>query len=643
MPYQKIQPATLAFNPDGTPYSASFDDIYHSASGGCAQAEHVFLKGNGLPERWQQRERFTILETGFGLGLNFLVTWAAWLADPQRSQQLHFVSLELHPFQAEDMRQLLAAYPQFASQVDELLAIWPPLTPGFHRLELSGGQVVLTLIFGDAAFWLPRIQASVDAFYLDGFAPDKNPDLWSAITLRLLVRRAAPNATLATWSVASAVRKALQEAGAVTEKRPGFGTKRDMLVGTVPWREGMKSPLRALSSREAVVIGAGVAGTSIAERLAARGWQVDVYETEDAPANGASGNISGVLRPLPSLDDNLLARLTRAGFLYTRQHLSSLERRGLPVRWQACGALHLARDSQHEQRQYKVVKELDAPADFLHYVSQEEASEIAGCTLPNGGWWFPGGGWVQPPSVCKANIESDAERIRLHAGTTVTRLEQLADGQWQLFNGRDEVIATTPCVILACGIGLRMFAQTDQLPLASARGQVTHLPADQYSAPQVVLCRQGYINPAVDGVICTGASFQVNDADPEVRVADHEENLLRLERILPTTTNHLQANQLGGRTGFRPSTPDRLPMVGAVPSGVLPPGSPSVSALPRLDGLYMLTGFGARGLVWGTLMAELLASQLHGDPLPIERELVDAVDPARFVLRPVKQFKLNDE
>jgi len=230
-PTISLQPARLILDDDGTPISEIYGDIYHSAAGGHAQARHVFLAGNGLPVRWRGREKFTILETGFGLGINFMATWLAWRNDAQRGTRLQFVSLEKHPFSVADLVVAHAAWPEFADLAEELRENWPPICAGEHRLELDGGQVILTLVFGDAVTTLPALEVAVDAFYLDGFSPARNPDLWSPALCRSLARLAASGATLATWSVAGSVRRALIDAGFAVQKRSGFASKRQMLVG----------------------------------------------------------------------------------------------------------------------------------------------------------------------------------------------------------------------------------------------------------------------------------------------------------------------------------------------------------------------------------------------------------------------------
>ncbi|MRR09588.1 FAD-dependent oxidoreductase, partial [bacterium] len=358
--YRRLEPAPLAFSADGTPWSPTFGDIYHSSDGGLEQARHVFLGGNHLPQAWQDRERFVILETGFGLGLNFLATWQAWRDDPQRCGQLHFVSVEQHPFRRDDLVQLQGRWPELAPFAAELAAAWPPLTPGFHRLAFEDGHVILHLLLGPAEDLIPAWPGRYNALYLDGFAPAKNPAMWHPRLLNAVSRHAGSDATLATWSVSLPVREALSGAGWLLEKRPGFGRKHEMLTGhrrpMAPGqrRSGRYSHLDAAASepparRHAFVIGAGLAGCAIAERLAARGWQVDLIERHAEPAQEASGNRAGLLHPMLSRDDNLASRLSRACHLFSLRLLRQVDGEDRGLLWGHSGILQLARDAAQEQ------------------------------------------------------------------------------------------------------------------------------------------------------------------------------------------------------------------------------------------------------------------------------------------------------
>jgi tRNA 5-methylaminomethyl-2-thiouridine biosynthesis bifunctional protein len=634
-----IQPAVLSFAPDGTPYSPVFDDVYHTSAGGLGQARHVFLGGNDLPERWRGRQRWVIVETGFGLGLNFLAAWQAWRDDPARPDTLDFVSVEKNPFTLDDLARLHAAWPELAPLAEALRQHWPALLPGIHRLHLDGGRVRLTLAFGDALELLPQLEAHADAFFLDGFSPACNPDLWSPAVFAQLARLAAPGASLATWSVTGHVRRGLEAAGFTLERRAGFGGKREMLAGR---STAGSAPPAPPAERTALVIGAGVAGTSVAERLAARGWRVSIIDAADGPGQGASGNRAGVFRPLPSLDDNRLARITRAGFLYGRRHLDALAHAGHPVRWSPTGVLHLGRDSKQEGKQKAVVDAHQPPADYLRFVDRDEASRLAGWPLDAGGWWFPGGGWIQPPSLCAANLAAGSAGISTLFGRHLAQLVH-QDGCWRALDAQGREIARAAVLVLANGVGIRALPQAASLPVRPARGQVSHLPAIPGSAPEVVVCRLGYVSPEVDGVRCAGATFIADDMGSELRESEHRENMEKLDFILPGYAHPFDPTTLDGRVGFRPASPDRLPMVGAIPAVSVAERGMPLADIPRQPGLYAASGFGARGLVWASLVGELLASLIDGGPLPLERDLVDALDPARYLLKPPRPGAGGDE
>jgi tRNA 5-methylaminomethyl-2-thiouridine biosynthesis bifunctional protein len=633
-----LQPATLQFATDSTPYSDLFDDIYHSSDGGLGQARHVFLGGNNLPERWRGRDRFVIVETGFGTGLNFLTTWAAWREDAARSRTLHFISCELHPFRADDLVRIHANWPELAPLSAQLRAQWPALAGGMHRLHLDEGRVCLTLYFGDVREGLAQIGASANAFFLDGFSPAKNPVMWSARVFHLLSRLAAPDATLATWSVAGEVREGLRRARFVVEKAPGFGGKREMLRGVLHSEARARQPSPSPALRHAVIIGAGAAGTATAQRLCARGWQVDIIDSADGPGRSASGNHAGVLRPQLSFDDNRMSRLSRAATLYGWRRIEEAFSVGVSIRAAPCGVFHLAHDEVQEARMQDTVTRLALPGELLRYTDADTASDIIDWCVPRGGWFFPNCGWVQPPSLCAANLAVHSNLIRTHWSQSVACIDYKGT-LWRARAADGRIIASAPVMILAAGIGLSGFPQAAPAPVISARGQVSVLPTAANSPPRAVVCCGGYVTPEVDGLRCAGASFDLDDFDPEPRLADQQTNLAKLESILPGYTAGLDAAALGARVGFRPVSPDRLPLIGAVPTAT--PGA-SLAAQAHHPGLYMISGFGSRGLTWAALAGELLASLIEGEPLPLERELVDATNPGRFLLRRFREHIMKN-
>jgi tRNA 5-methylaminomethyl-2-thiouridine biosynthesis bifunctional protein len=587
-----LTPARLRFTQQGTPYSEAFDDVYHSAAGGVAQARHVFLNGNRVPERWAGRGRFVILETGFGAGINFLTTWQAWRRDPARCRRLHFVSIEKHPFALGDAKTLFENYPELKLEARELEAKWPTLVPGAQRIELDGGNVVLTLFFADIKV-ARELRLAADAFYLDGFAPAKNPDMWSPALMRSLARLAAPGATAATWSVAASVRHALEETGFTVEKLPGFGEKKEMLAARYA------KPGRSVAfptNRTATVVGAGLAGAAVCERLCARGWNVTLFERHAGPAKEASGNHAGTFHPLVTPDDSLFARITRAGFLAA---LTGWER--LPARWDACGVLQLARDAKEALSQRRSLAALGPPRDYVQLVTRDEAAAHAGVPVAAGGLWFPRGGWVQPASLVEAQLLACGARLERRFNTEVKALPEAAN------------------VILANSGEAPRLHPLPHLRLRRVRGQLTYVPADRIDAPRVVVLRGGMVLPPVDGLCVVGATYDLEDGDPAPRAESHASNLERAAQILP---GFVFSNSVEGRVAFRAVTADRLPVVGSLD-----------------EKRFAAFAYGSRGLVWAALAAELIASELEGEPLPLEGTLVDAMRPGRFAERAARRAR----
>lgn len=630
MSFTPLHPARLTYAANGTPFSAVFDDIYYSADGGPGQAQHVFLNGNDLPQNWADKRQFVILENGFGSGLNFLATWAAWRADPARPHTLHYLATELHPFQVDDLAKLHRHWPQFEFLAEALRNAWPLLFTGFHRLEFAAGRVVLTLMLGDAEVNLRKLRAEVDAFYLDGFDPNKNPRMWSPSLFKRLSQLAAPEATFATWCVAGQARRALSSAGFAPEKRPGFGSKRQMLAGKLVTRRNLPHPVQPPTRPHAVVIGAGLAGCAIAERLSARGWQVDLLDRHAAPAQEASGNLAGIARPLLSRDDNLASRINRACFLHLDRSLHRLDQAGFPPRRKLNGILQMAHDAEHEEQMRDWLLASGFPDSFARFVERDEASKTLHANTAQGGWLFPAGGWANPSSLCRAWLAAGGAGIRFQGEVEVARLLRV-NGVWQVIDSAGKIRSTAATLVMATGT--QTLAQTAGLPILPVRGQVSHLPADTLPKLAHAVCREGYLTPAVDGVHCLGASYSKDDI-AGIRIEEHAENLHRLAAMLPGTETHFVAEQLHGRVGFRATTPDHLPLVGALPDLTAhPPADMRLRTFPRQSGLFGLLGLGSRGLVWAALLAETLASQINGEPLPLSGDQIDALDPARFALR----------
>ncbi|MCO5398693.1 bifunctional tRNA (5-methylaminomethyl-2-thiouridine)(34)-methyltransferase MnmD/FAD-dependent 5-carboxymethylaminomethyl-2-thiouridine(34) oxidoreductase MnmC [Ralstonia soli] len=641
--------ATPQLTSDGTPFSAQYDDVYHSTEGGLAQAQHVFLGGNGLPSAWQGKGAFTIVETGFGQGLNFLATWAAWRDDPQRCARLDFVSIEKHPFDCEGLAVVHPKDGALAPLAELLRQAWPVPVPGVHRLVFDGGSVTLTLLFGDAMEVLPQLSCAADAFYLDGFSPSKNPDLWQPRVFKQLARVARAGSTLATYTAAGFVRRGLQEVGFETRKAPGFGAKRDMTVAQFPthWRT-RRGPVQApvWSERHAIVLGAGLAGCSLAERLASRGWRITLIDANDGPARGTSAHRAAAMHPHVSIDDSVLSRLSRAGNLLARRHWDALDRAGFATGFQRTGVLQLAEHADDATLQQRIVEALGYPASYIDWLTADQAAARVGASVPQGGWWFAQAGWVAPPDICRANLAAADAAIDARWNTHVALLRHEAD-HWQALDAQGEVIASAPVVVLANSLEAARLAPLTMALLKPVRGQLTDVPIaclePGVAWPRAVVCGDGYLLPAEPGAqtVRTGSSFQPGECDLAERAADHAANLRRLAGLQPQQLGalaRLDPAQLRGYVGVRCVSANRLPLIGPLvdEAAATAPGfrlrGPHAQ-LPRMAGLYAALAYGSRGLTWSVLGAELLAAQIDGGPLPLEADLAAALDPGRFVLR----------
>lgn len=600
-----LQPARWQSGEHGELFAPVYGDVYASRSSAWGQAQAVFIEGCELPSLVAGLPCIRLLETGFGLGVNFLATWA-WLRRTGCPARLRYVAIEKHPFTAEDLCAALAISLQSApaglaseleALAEHLRVAWPPLIPGFHTIALDD-QVTLTLAFGDVEPVLASIHGVFDAFYLDGFAPDRNPEMWSEQTLKKIAGLAAPGARLSSWCVAGAVRRSLADAGFTVSKREGFGGKRDRLFAR--WPEAVAvSPSQEFNQLPVVVIGAGIAGASIARQLALRGLQITVIE-QHQPASGGSGNPVAVVRPEPGGDDNPIAAFSAAGVIWLKQWLAL---HGQPVPHAFCGALRMTRDQRRHDKLRQHAQTL--PDEWLAEIDRPSAVALCGQRISTEAFLLHEAGWVVPAELVRTML--DHSLITVKTGIKAEHLSR-TDAGWRL-RLSDGSHLTTACIVLADAFGA-----LSPVPLAvdKARGQLSTLAERQGREVKMIVCRDGYITPAVNGIHTIGATIQYDDDDPSARASDDEENFRRLERLLPGFAASAQALQ-SGRVSWRSTTQDRLPLVGKI-----------------AEGLYASLGHGSRGIACAPLCAEFLASLMLDEPLPIGSEWVARLDPLRF-------------
>ena len=632
-----IETEALQFDATGAPFSTRYGDVYASRGGALGQARHVFLGGNDLPSRWAGREQFVIVETGFGLGVNFLATWQTWREDPGRPRRLHFVSVERHPLLPAGLAG--CAPPAMTALAAQLASRWPLPITGLHRLAFESGAVVLTLALGDAREWIPELALGADAFYLDGFAPDRNPEMWEAPLLKALARLARPGATLATWTAARSVQEALTAAGFEVELRPGFEAKRHMLTARYAPRFRTRrhepaSPYRG--TREAVVLGAGLAGCASAATLARRGWQVQLIDATAEPAGGASALPCGLLHPWLTADDSHASRLARAGFLLARQHLAELRSPESLIK--TCGVLQLADNAQ--PRWPDLLRLQRWPPEFVRWLSPQEAERAVGLRPRSGGLWFEAGAVVSAAAWCRAMLAGSAA-VRWQGGRRALRIERHSSGVWRIEDGHG-TIAQAPVVVVACAMDAPRLLQSQFARVRPVRGRLTRLAAGDLAALRAAISGQGTVAPTLDGRVVAGATYEEVAPGEEAGLAErtgHEGNLQRLAHLLAQPAS-VQIDRIDDAfTATRCVAHDRTPLAGAVAdehaslaaSAELQGGH--LADLPRRQGLYCSFALGSRGLTLAPLLGETLACLIEGEPLPIERCLARSVDPARFLLR----------
>lgn len=603
--FTPLSPARLDWL-DDEPRSRDFDDCYFSHQAGAAESRHVFLQGNHLAERFAQlatQGLFVIGETGFGTGLNFLEAACLFLQQAPDDARLHFISCEKHPLSREDLTRALAHWPEHQALSAALVRDYPPACPGFHQLH-PHPRISLLLLQGDANQLLPLLDARVDAWFLDGFAPAKNPDFWQPALFAELARLSAPGASLATFTAAGQVRRDLSAAGFDMHKSPGFGHKREMLTGS--FSGNWQAQTRHLPS--VAVIGAGLAGATTAHALAKAGCRVDIFDAEGV-ATGASGNLAGVLYTTPSANFDTQNRFYQSSFITS---LDWLRRADWP-RNASHGRLNGVVQLPAQMRLVKKQQE----AMTSGYWPDELLQEAQG--WPTDSILFPSGGYLNPPAWCQQLLT--APGIHFHQ-QRITRLEQ-QDGLWQVFAG-DTLLTTTEAVVLANAQAAQDF-MPQPLPLKLIRGQVSHVPATEASMHyQQAVCHQGYFSPAVDGLHCVGASFDLHDPRLLLKVEDDADNLAQLRQWLPEVWQALGSDAIqvpSARVGLRCQSKDFMPLVGATDA----------------PGLYLNIAHGSRGLTSTPLCADLLTSLISNIPCPLDRAMAQLLSPGRFAARAVRK------
>jgi len=655
--FEPIACAQLTWR-DGVPYSAQFNDIYFSTEHGLSETKHVFIDGNRLIERWKNlgdNAHFVIAECGFGTGLNVLLAWQHFKINAPKCAQLHFFSAEKHPLRQDDLMHCLGLWPEIAVEAKALLAGYPQiLTPGFHKIVLEEGRVSLTLMLGDALDMFddlllchdPSLEPAlrpwfVDAWFLDGFSPIKNPGMWSKSLFLTMGLLSCSGTTLSTFSAAGFVRRGLEEVGFSVTKHKGHAKKRDMTVGYFQ-QLAQASKLRytpwhvyshAIKSRqEAIVIGAGLAGCFSAHALSKRGWHVTLIDQKSKIAQGASGNPQSVLYPNLSafrapLTTFMLNAFTHAVRVYkpwVENHL---------IQGELNGILQLAWNNKANQHFLSLTPWLSHYPELGLLVDSTQASALAGTALHHAGLFIPQAGWIQSQSLCEFLVQSP--RIDCILNQSVEQFD-FDDGYWHVGAHR------APVLIIATGFNATSYTQSNHLSLFPFKGQMTAVKTtDTGMGLNIPLCAKGHILPDNQGLHWIGATYRPGQIDSVCQAQDDDENMNVFDLI---SSNYTQAPTVSNHwAGVRAATSDYLPLVGPVAAcsefnaifHSLKSNAgrfiPQAGAYQK--GLYLCAGFGSRGLTTIPFSAEYLAAMIHKEPFGMSRAMAQSISPSRFLIR----------
>ena len=655
--------ATIEWDTEGQPYSPGFGDIYFSKHSGIEESRYVFIQHNQLPERWQQlaqqfengkqakgKQTFTIAETGFGTGLNFLAAWDTWNQHASKEALLHFISVEKYPLLGQDLAQALKLFKELAPLAEKLIDAYPPQpVNGIQRLVFDEGRVILSLYIGEAAegfrhfspdtiianrfsenppleLTLGGPKPCVDAWFLDGFAPAKNPAMWTPELFQLISGMSRPGTTFSTFTAASLVRKLLSANGFECRKVKGFARKREQLIGTftgaisstsldhapqaAPTNDEASAPSNTLNKdpnsepfrlnqadtatlirqawhlcepspfaqsdsiktnhgdvNEAIVIGGGLAGCHTAHALARRGINTAVIERHNRLATQASGNTQGVVYTKLSDDNNPLCRFNIQAQIFANHFYETFDLFNL------CGGqsgvLHIPSNEREAEQYQRLGQQFKHSSQFARWLDMKEAADISGLAHSKAGLFVEKAGWLNPIKTAHRLCELNNITVQLN-----TDIDQLAyeNDLWHLIDHGGKTLYTCKILVIANAYDAMHFTQTQHLPLKRIRGQVTHIKATEASRKlKTTLCGKGYISPLSTEMDshCIGASFTMKDFSSEMTYQEQIQNIDNISSMVPSLLSEFahyrsENNPLVGKTGFRCTTPDYFPLIGPV-------------------------------------------------------------------------------
>lgn len=574
----------MGFMPD-VPRSERFADVYFNSEDGPGETAYVFFDGNNLPQAWQGAERFTVAETGFGTGLNFLLTWALFDRTAPQGAMLDYISVEKYPLTDDYIRNGLSQFSDVLSPyLEKFLSKYPMRVPGFHRIVFDN-RVALTLIFDDAADALSEVEGSVDAWFLDGFTPSRNPDMWTDKIFAEIARLSHKGTTLSTFTAAGFVKRGLRDVGFEMKKRKGFGFKWSMLTGT--FINGTEKP-PFCTSKKVAIVGAGLAGCAAAYVLPQYGF-TPVLHDPNGIASGASGNPVGIVNPRLSALRTPESDFHTAAFAMAARELPHLA----GIDYERCGSLHLVTDGEKEKKFSRALENWGWDAEHMRSLNADDASIVAGIPLNHAALYLPEGACVNPAKLCAA-YSKDVLLAKEKHDADIT--------------------------IYAHGASIPSDPAFEWLPVQTVRGQITCVKATPQSADlKTNLCYGGYLSPPRDGIHVVGSTFQKWMVDTTICTEDDRANIEKLRGIWPQVEG---MDVSGHRAALRSASSDRFPVIGPVPDR---------------SGQLITTAFGSHGIIGSLLGAHILADYLRGGPFSVGKSTLKALGGERFEAREIRR------
>jgi tRNA 5-methylaminomethyl-2-thiouridine biosynthesis bifunctional protein len=639
-----------------TAYSTLFNDIFFSQASGIEEKRYVFHQHNNLADRFAKlsdNETFVIGESGFGSGLNFLTTLQLWRSIRRAENcSLHFMSFEKHPLAPDDLRKIVSQFPELSNELEELSTQYYLLLPGHHRLTFAN-NVKLTLIIGDIQEQLPQLSHKVDAWFLDGFSPAKNDEMWNLQLLNEIAMHCHSNTTFATYTANSQVRRNLEAAGFTVQKGLGFANKRNLLFGKFnqhnnqpttkkiprPYYAIPDFPTHDITQSIVAVIGAGISGAATARALANRGYSVVVFEKNPNVASEASGNYQGMLYGSWSAFGGAMMELSCSAYRFSHYLIKTtlLEH----TDFASCGLIQLGHNTQQIKRNQQLTQ-ANLPNEFISAVDKAQIEQLAGFTSNSeklNGVYFQHGMCLKPPRLVSELLKHP--NIKLITNCEIKQIKHNTE-HWLLYEEANLAPHKFTSLVLC-----NAHAVADLIPdltpfLRKIRGQTT-VVENTTSQLKTILCGHGYITPENAGKFTLGATFQFNDELLDVREQDHQENLANFRTILPELIQQITPEKLTGKASFRTSSYDYLPLVG--PLADYPQFNQDYAKLAKdknawlntpcnyLPNLWLNLAHGAKGLLTAPLCGEIIADYISQSPLSCSEDVRIALHPNRVYVR----------